>query len=116
VQSLEPDPPVDQPQHVGVPVMGFEHDPSEVDDPPDRLLRVAAVMATQLLALSLRGAVCGAERPVEHLQRVVGRALEPRLFALVHSPHHARGAFVVSSQVPGGGVTHDDARRYARAC
>lgn len=41
-QPLKADPAVDQAQHVDVLVVRLEHEPGEVDDPPDGRLRVAA--------------------------------------------------------------------------
>ena len=82
-QAVQPDPPVDQPQDIGPGVVGFEHEAGEIDEPPHGRLRVSAAAPQEFLALSLRGPVRGAERLVEHLQRVVGGALK-RLSAEAH--------------------------------
>src|ERR1035438_9695236 len=75
-QPIQPDPAVDQPQHICPGLVRLDDDLGEVDEPPDCRLGVAAAAPLQLLALSLRAAVGGAERTVEDLQRVVGRALK----------------------------------------
>jgi hypothetical protein len=87
-QPLDPDPPLDQPQHITTRIVRFQDHAGEVDESTDRCLRVAAGATLELLALALRCAVGAAERPVVDLDRVVGRALE-RLDAERHQHREA---------------------------
>ena len=80
-------------------VVGLEHDLREVDEPADRGLDVAAAAALELLALALRGAVGGAERPVVDLERVVGRALQAPRRRSTSAP--GSGARAPSARAPG---------------
>ena len=75
-EALKADPPVDQPEHVGVRLARFQQQAGDVDEPPEGALGVAAVAAAQLVAPALRATVGCAERPIEHLERVVGHPLE----------------------------------------
>ena len=76
-QPVDPDPPLDQPEHVGAGVVGLEHEAREVDESarPSSVCH-GGLAALALLALALRRPVSSAERPVEHLHRVVSRTLE----------------------------------------
>ncbi len=82
-QGLDPDPPLDQTQHIRAGIVCFEHRSGEIDEPFDRRLRVAPPAPVDLVALALRCAVSSTERPVEHLQGVVG-ASRQRLDAERH--------------------------------
>jgi hypothetical protein len=85
-QPLDPDPPLDQSQDIGAGVVSLEHDPREVDESPDRCLDVAPAAALELLAFALHGPVGGAKRPIEDLERVVGRAVHG-----LHAEGHQHG-------------------------
>lgn len=75
-EPLHADPPVDQPPRVNVLGPCLQHQPTEVDEPLDRVLGITALAAASILILALRGAVSRPKRLVKHVDRVVGRLSE----------------------------------------